>query len=144
MYKWMIVLYLGIHIPPFDSTVKVCPGKESLHITSWKYIISVQIEKDQSRFRPDVVQVIVQIGRGERGWGRGEESAVLTDCAMLCLCVCCRALSDCVYFAEGHFTSGSLGMNEELISPTETSQSLRIYSPPLQWPLPSRPNNGTR
>lgn len=53
-------------------------------------------------------------------------------CAMLCLCVCCRALSDCVYFPEGRFTSGSLGMNGELISPTETSQSLHIYSPPLQ------------
>lgn len=54
-----------------------------------------------------------------------------------------RALSDCVYFAEGRFTSGSLGMNGELISPTETSQSLCIYSPLLQWPLPGQANNGT-
>lgn len=61
-----------------------------------------------------------------------EQSAVLTDCSMLRLFVCCRALSDCVYFPEGRFTSGSLGMNGELISPTETSQSLHIYSPPLQ------------
>lgn len=75
--------------------------------------------------------------------GRAEQSAVLADCAMLCLWVCCRALSDCVYFSEGRFTSGSLGMNGELISPTESSQSLHIYSPPLQWPLPSQANNGT-
>lgn len=87
--------------------------------------------------RPDVLWVIVQIGRWEERRGTGKEtsvvqSAVLTDCTMLCLCVCCRALSDCVYFPEGRFTSGSLGMNGELISPTETSQSLHIYSPPLQ------------
>lgn len=73
-----------------------------------------------------------------------EQSAVLTDCATLCLLVCRRALSDSVYFSEGRFTSGSLGMNGELISPTETSQSLHIYSPPLQWPLPSQVNNGTQ
>ncbi len=87
--------------------------------------------------RPDVLWVIVQIGAWEQRRDAGEErsveqSAILTDCAMLCLCVCCRALSDCVYFPEGRFTSGSLGMNGELISPTETSQSLHIYSPPLQ------------
>lgn len=98
--------------------------------------------------RPDVLWVIMQIG----GWeerrdaaeeSRVEQSAVLTECAMLCLCVCCRALSDCVYFPEGRFTSGSPGMNGELISPTETSQSLHIYSPPSQWPLPGQANNGT-
>lgn len=87
--------------------------------------------------RPDVWSVIVHIGGREERRDAGEERsveqrAVLTDYAMLCLCVCCRALSDCVYFPEGRFTSGSLGMNGELISPTETSQSLHIYSPPLQ------------
>lgn len=99
-----------------------------------------------SERRYDMLQVIVQIGNYEEWKDVGEEqskSAILTDCAMLCLCVCCRALSDCVYFAEGRFTSGSLEMNGELISPTETSQSLRIYSPPLQWPLPGQANNGT-
>lgn len=73
-----------------------------------------------------------------------EQSAVLTDCTTLCLFVCRAALLDCVYFPEGHFTSGSLGMNGELISPTETSQSLHIYSPPLHWPLPGQTNNGTQ
>lgn len=81
--------------------------------------------------------------RGKEGRGRRVWSAVLTDYATLCLCVCCGALSDCVYFSEGRFTSGSLGMNGELISPTETSQSLHIYSPPLQWPLPGQAHNGT-
>lgn len=57
---------------------------------------------------------------------------------MLCLFVCCRAPSDCVYFAEGHFTSGSLGMNGELISPTATSQSLHIYSPAVTSPQPGK------
>lgn len=42
------------------------------------------------------------------------------------------APSDCVYLAEGRFASRSLGMNGELISPGETSQSLHIYSPPPQ------------
>lgn len=44
----------------------------------------------------------------------------------------CKALSNYVYFSEGRLTSGSLRMNGELISPAETSQSLLIYSPPLQ------------
>lgn len=84
--------------------------------------------------------------RGKGGtWERTvEQSAVLPDCATLRLVVCWRALSDSVYFSEGRFTSGSLGMNGELISPTEPSQSLHIYSPPLQWPLPSQVNNGTQ
>lgn len=93
--------------------------------------------------RPEVLGVMAHV-KGDT-WERTEEqSAVLTDCAMLCLFVCWRVLSDAVYFSEGRFTSGSLGMNGELISPTETSQSFHIYSPPLQWPLPSQVNNGTQ
>lgn len=65
----------------------------------------------------------------EKARDAGNQSAVLTDRSVLCLSVCCGALSDCVYFPEGRFTSGSLGMNGELISPTESSQSLGIYSP---------------
>lgn len=79
----------------------------------------------------------------EKARDAGNQSAVLTDRGVLCLSVCCGALSDCVYFPEGRFTSGSLGMNGELISPTESSQSLGIYSPLSQWPLRSRANNGT-
>lgn len=91
---------------------------------------------------------------GSRG-GRRERRHVVRRCWTKCCpyrLPCCafslvvRALSDCVYFAEGRFTSGSLWMNGELISPTETSQSLHIYSPPFavtspqpseQW-LPSK------
>lgn len=63
---------------------------------------------------------------------------VLADYSMLCLFVCCGAPSDCVYFAEGHFTSGSLEMNGKLISPTATSQSLHIYSPAVTSPRPGK------
>lgn len=50
----------------------------------------------------------------------------------------CGAPSNCVYFAEGHFTSGCLEMNGELISPTATSQSLHIYSPAVTSPRPGK------
>lgn len=63
---------------------------------------------------------------------------VLADYCTLCLFVCCGAPSDCVYFAEGHFTSGSLEMNGKLISPTATSQSLHIYSPAVTSPWPGK------
>lgn len=87
---------------------------------------------------------VSRLESGHRGGERRvEQCTVLTACAMLRLWVCCSAPSDCVYFFEGRFASGSPGMNGELISPTESSQSLRIYSPTLQWPLPSRANNGT-
>lgn len=72
-----------------------------------------------------------------------EKSLFLSNCTMLSLCVHYKDLSDCVYSTEGRLTSGSLAMKGELISPTATSQSLHIYFPPLQWPLPSRENNGT-
>ena len=69
--------------------------------------------------------------RGEGGKRRQDTRSILADRAVLCHGIRRRALSDYVYFPEGRFASGSPGMNGELISPTETSQSLHIYSPPF-------------
>lgn len=66
---------------------------------------------------------------------KGMSSLTIPRCAFLCVC---GALSECVYFAEGHFTSGCLEMNGELISPTATSQSLHIYSPVVTSPQPGK------
>uniref|UniRef100_A0AAV2KV08 Uncharacterized protein n=1 Tax=Knipowitschia caucasica TaxID=637954 RepID=A0AAV2KV08_KNICA len=44
-------------------------------------------------------------GRLQSALGR---SLFLAARSMLCLWVCRRVLSDCVYFSEGRFTSGSL------------------------------------
>lgn len=66
---------------------------------------------------------------------KGTSLLTIPRCAFLSVC---GALLDCVYFAEGHFTSGCLEMNGELISPTATSQSLHIYSPAVTSPRPGK------